>query len=106
MIGQQLTPLAPQYCIICDRRSSTLRRGLCRHCYPNHGPRRGEHWTRELGSNYIKRPLPQPTNALPGTKAKMTVLAERLRLGQELWHPLDATWDNLPSDYLNSLLGL
>jgi hypothetical protein len=36
----------------------------------------------------------------------MDVLAERLRLGQELWHPLDATWDDLPADYLDSLFTL
>lgn len=29
------------------------------------------------------------TDAMPGTKEKLQVLAERLRSGQPLWHPLD-----------------
>lgn len=29
------------------------------------------------------------TAALPGTEEKLDVLAERLRLGLPLWHPLD-----------------
>ena len=32
----------------------------------------------------------QPTAALPGTEEKVRVLEERARLGQALWHPLDA----------------
>jgi hypothetical protein len=43
-----------------------------------------------------KAPLPStPTRALPGTPEKVAVLRERARLGQALWHPLDAT---LPAD--------
>jgi hypothetical protein len=33
---------------------------------------------------------PTPTQALPGTPEKVAVLRERARLGQALWHPLDA----------------
>ena len=33
---------------------------------------------------------PSPTNALPGSPEKVRVLAERVRLGVALWHPLDA----------------
>jgi hypothetical protein len=33
----------------------------------------------------------EPTNALPGSEEKIRILAERARLGQSLWHPLDAT---------------
>ena len=29
------------------------------------------------------------TDAMPGTKAKVQVLAERIRCGLPLWHPLD-----------------
>jgi hypothetical protein len=36
-------------------------------------------------------PPPAPTRALPGTPEKVAVLRERARLGQTLWHPLDAT---------------
>lgn len=40
------------------------------------------------------KPLPlseagQPTNALPGSKAKIKVMAERHRLGLPIFHPLD-----------------
>jgi hypothetical protein len=31
----------------------------------------------------------EATTALPGTVEKLTVLAERVRLGQPLWHPED-----------------
>lgn len=37
-----------------------------------------------------KRPLPIPTRHLPGTKAKIKILALRYCLGQELHHPNDA----------------
>lgn len=44
-------------------------------------------------------PLPDlPTTALPGTEEKVNVLAERARLGETLWHPLDRTWGNSPPE--------
>jgi hypothetical protein len=36
-----------------------------------------------------------PTHALPGMPEKIAVLAERARLGQQLWHPQDAPWEEL-----------
>jgi hypothetical protein len=36
---------------------------------------------------------PEPTNAAPGSAAKVEVLEQRARLGQALWHPLDAPMD-------------
>jgi hypothetical protein len=39
-------------------------------------------------------PSPTPTRALPGTPEKVAVLRERARLGQSLWHPLDAVLDS------------
>jgi hypothetical protein len=36
------------------------------------------------------RPLPTPTQALPGSDAKIAVLQERARLHQPLFHPQDA----------------
>jgi hypothetical protein len=38
----------------------------------------------------IDKPLPTPTDALPGSAEKIAVLAERLALGQQLHHPADA----------------
>ena len=42
-----------------------------------------------------QRPPPElPTDAPPGSRAKVLVLMERARKGQRLWHPGDATsWD-------------
>jgi hypothetical protein len=37
-----------------------------------------------------KRPLPPPTDAAPGSEAKVLVLMRRARLRQALWHPEDA----------------
>ncbi|MCS7304413.1 MAG: hypothetical protein NZ602_04825 [Thermoguttaceae bacterium] len=31
----------------------------------------------------------EATDAMPGTRAKLEVMAERLRAGLPLWHPLD-----------------
>jgi hypothetical protein len=37
------------------------------------------------------------TEAMPGTSQKLCVLAERVRLGLPLWHPLDRhEWDDSP----------
>lgn len=76
-------------------------RGLCSACY--YGPnsvrheyasgspfaRRGVGHGRDLGLK-----LPKPTTALPGTKAKLAVLAERAARGLALHHPDDAREDD------------
>lgn len=36
--------------------------------------------------------MPKPTKALPGTKEKIKVLANRAERREELWHPLDARY--------------
>ena len=41
------------------------------------------------GFNFIPSTFPEPTDASPGSLKKLNVLAERLRNGVELWHPLD-----------------
>jgi hypothetical protein len=46
-------------------------------------------------SSSHRRLPPAPTDALPGSAAKVRVLAARARLGVSLWHPLDA---RLPAD--------
>lgn len=40
-----------------------------------------------------ERPLPEPTDALPGTKEKLLVLEDRRRRKQQLHNPLDAQAD-------------
>jgi hypothetical protein len=39
---------------------------------------------------YGPAPLPAPTDAPPGSRRKVRVLAFRFMMGQELFHPLDA----------------
>lgn len=42
-----------------------------------------------------------PTEALPGSREKLDVLAERVRLGLPLWHQSDRLdCENLPDDRL------
>jgi hypothetical protein len=36
------------------------------------------------------RPLPAPTDAPPGSRRKVRVMCHRFRMGQALFHPLDA----------------
>jgi len=38
---------------------------------------------------YIASSEFEPTDALPGTERKVTILAERVRTGLPLWHPAD-----------------
>jgi hypothetical protein len=44
--------------------------------------------------DYSKLVMPKPTLALPGSKEKKKVLAERYMRGEFLWHPMDAKLDN------------
>ena len=37
-------------------------------------------------------PLPEPTNTIPGTPERTAVLADRVRRGLALWHPLDVRY--------------
>jgi hypothetical protein len=45
----------------------------------------------QRGMAKVRLPDPNPTREMPGTAAKIEVLAERVRLGYELWHADDAT---------------
>lgn len=48
------------------------------------------------------RLAPEPTNALPGTAEKVSIMAWRAEHGYFIFHPLDATYDgesNMASDY-------
>ena len=38
------------------------------------------------------RSVPEPTTAMPGTKAKLQVMMQRAELGQHLFHPEDPTF--------------
>ena len=45
---------------------------------------------RGVGNGNHRRPLPEPTDARPGSPEKLAVLARRAAAGKELWHPDDA----------------
>jgi hypothetical protein len=83
-------------CRHCQKVRSNRPRGLCWSCYYTPGVRDMYPST----SKYARRGVSdfngethvaiQPTEALPGTQDKVSVLAERARLGLSLWHPRDA----------------
>ncbi len=83
-------------CRHCHKVNATRPRGLCWTCYYTPGVR--EHYpptspfARRGVDDFCGRSAPpsQPTRALPGTPEKIAVLEQRARLGQALWHPLDA----------------
>ena len=83
-------------CRHCQRVRSNRPRGLCWSCYYTPGvrekyPSTSKFARRGVGDfNGRVRPPDDATDALPGTSAKVAILEERARLGQALWHPLDA----------------
>jgi hypothetical protein len=86
-------------CRHCNHVKSNRPRGLCWSCYYTPGvrdlyPSTSKFARRGIGDFNGKAPLPpEPTDALPGTAEKVSVLEERARLGLSLWHPADAPLD-------------
>lgn len=89
-------------CRHCERAIVCRPRGLCWACYQDEGiraqhPSTSKFAHRGPGAYYFDAPLPTaPTPALPGTPEKLAILSERVRLGQQLWHPDDATLEHTP----------
>ena len=85
------------YCRCCHHRLADRPFRLCRTCYANSRARirflaLNKFARRGIADYYGPCDAPAlPTEALPGTEEKVTVLAERAKLGQELWHPRDAS---------------
>jgi hypothetical protein len=89
-----------ELCKHCRRPQRSLRtRGLCQPCY--NVPSVREKFPIEgglvaacarRGVGHSGAGLPEPTDARPGSEAKVRVLEERARLGQALWHPLDSRY--------------
>ena len=82
-------------CRHCQRVKSNRPRGLCWSCYYTPGvrdlfPSTSKFARRGIHDFNGRAQQPEPTTALPGTSEKVRVLEERARLGQALWHPLDA----------------
>ncbi len=91
-------------CKHCFRPHSGKRpRGLCNTCYLDgdtrrlhpvitEGPgRRGEGQECPKGD----RKNWKPTNALPGTREKIRVMRDRVEKDLPIFHPLDATWNDM-----------
>jgi hypothetical protein len=82
-------------CRHCQRKRAIRARGLCRNCYRFPHVRQLYPVTSRSARRGTKPPerprqLPTPTQAVPGSAYKISVLRERLSLGLELWHPEDA----------------
>lgn len=84
-------------CRHCKRAKYIQRRGLCNACYESPEVRKMYPSTSPRGKRYADKysraPLPEPTDAPPGSPAKVAVLEERFRHGKALWHPADAPMD-------------
>jgi hypothetical protein len=89
---------AGEPCRHCRRAKVSRPRGLCWACYYTPGVRELYPVTSKFGRwgvgarpGACERLLPAgPTDALPGTPEKVTVLEERALRGVALWHPDDA----------------
>jgi hypothetical protein len=86
-------------CRHCQKVRANRPRGLCWSCYYTPGVRELYPSTSKFARrgvsdfNGAARRAAQPTAAVPGTPEKVAILAERARLGLDLWHPLDAPMD-------------
>lgn len=89
-------PRAVNRCRHCGWRKANATRGLCRACSDTPGlrdmyPGENDKYGRELPPD-IDGPVPppaSPTDARPGTPAKVAELERRATAGVELWHPQD-----------------
>jgi hypothetical protein len=83
-------------CRHCRWKPATRSRQLCRRCWHDpavlalYPPDDGKFSHRGVGIGNGKAPLPEPTDARPGTEAKVRVLEERARRREQLFHPQDA----------------
>lgn len=82
------------HCRHCGRDKVNRPRGLCWVCFYTPGvrdlyPSTSKFARRGVGIHAGGRKAPEPTDALPATEAKVSVLEERARQGLALWNPLD-----------------
>jgi hypothetical protein len=86
-------------CRHCRRKKVNRPRGLCWPCYYTPGVREKypstSKYARRGVCDFDDRPAvaARPTEAAPGTPGKVAEMEDRARLGQSLWHPLDAQTD-------------
>src|SRR5579871_5882294 len=83
-------------CRHCHRAKSSRPRGLCWACYytpriRDHYPSTSKFARRGPGNfNGIAPPADYPTDAYPGSEAKIRILMQRAGSQQSLFHPLDS----------------
>ena len=95
----------PRYppCRHCQCRPGRRNKGLCARCYSDRGvratyPTQSRYGRRsDVGAPGIRR-VPEPTDALPGSEAKILVLIGRAERGESLWHPRDANFAGAVSE--------
>lgn len=84
-------------CRHCLQSKVNRPRGLCWSCYYTPGvrdlfPSTSKFCNRGVGNGCRNAPLPVPTAAIPGSEAKVQILADRARAGLALFHPLDTSF--------------
>ncbi len=94
-------------CVDCQRDVSDIFDSLCRNCLLIKVVRQALSEKSNKRNNLVpllgqlrgSKRTPVPTKALPGTSEKIEVLRERVEQGFYLWHPKDATLDDMTLDY-------
>lgn len=95
----------PRVCQHCREFGPHYARGLCRPCYRAqrdfyaHLERKGRKhvYPGQFPDTYVRRALPaRPTDAEPGSEAKIQVLIARLAARVSLHHPRDRRWGMEP----------
>ena len=88
-------------CQHCHQGKVSRPRQLCWTCFYAPGVRdqypTTSKFARRGEGHFTAPPLEcEPTTASPGTREKLEVLAQRARMRQRLWHPMDADFPGDP----------
>jgi hypothetical protein len=103
LLIQNVRPIMPligvTMCCHCKVKRAYRPRGLCGRCYLTPAIRTlyslpeevlNKDVYRKGRDSHCNRKMPERTDAMPGTPEKVRVMMERLRNGEELFHPDDA----------------
>lgn len=96
-------------CRHCNKSTATRPRGLCWSCHNNQAvramyPSTSKFASRGFGVSNDARPLPEPTDVMPGTPDKVAVLRSRAESGQQLFHEADPSlFDDATDDVVRSV---
>jgi hypothetical protein len=102
-----VTNIVIAICRHCQKKKANRPRGLCWQCYFTPGvknlhPSTSKYGRRGVGNMNRNRLPDEPTEAPPGSEAKLAILADRARKNLSLWHPNDARYpgDRQPDEAL------